>query len=169
MLVKALELQFSGWRLNKLKQTPATLPCYFALSHWWNSVCRSWIHPLVSAGLAARCSPCLFHSMHPSLPAQYSSFPCFDWNFLPLQLGFTKSTLSWAAKERHSSSVLPCEAHAGNSCSHTMPAFPRNGTHMSSLPWQAMASLGMGDCSCTLWTYLHSYTLWEIVRISWEL
>ena len=121
-----------------------------------SSLCFCWLSCLLFS------LPFLFSVSQP-LAQQSSSFPCFDWNFLPFQLCFTKSTLSLAVKERRSSSTLACEAHAENSCFRIITAFLRKavGTaHTSSALCKAMASLGLVWCPLLM----HPLDLFAFIR-----
>lgn len=146
---------------------------HLALSCWWNTVCRSWIHPLVSAGLAVCYSLGLLYWMSPSR--------CTAKHFFSHALIETSSCFSCVLprglcpeQQRHRSSTLACEAHAENSCFHTITAFLREGSWKSTRHPRCVRQwhhMGWYDvlCWCTLWTYLYSCVQWEIVKTSWEL
>lgn len=159
---------FSSERLNKLENTnlfhvgwgfrfialwsgtkPVKMQSFSLISLVKHCVCRSWIHTLVSAGLAIRYSPCLLYSTRPSLlhskallshaliETSSVSAPLYQEDFVLSSKGMTQ-----LLSATH-------EAHAENPCSSTMPAFPRqSGTHTS--PCRA-ASLGRVGCS--LWKH----------------
>lgn len=94
--------------------------------------CRSWIHPLVSAGLAIRYSPCLLYSTHPSISHSKAllSHTLIETSSVSAALYQEDFVLSSKGMTQLLSTAH--EAHAENPCSSTMPAFPRqSGTHTS--------------------------------------
>lgn len=102
-----------------------------------SSSCLCWFSYLLFP------QPFLFNTSQPF--AQWSFFPCFDWNF---QLCFTKRTLSWAVKMQLLDAGLwsPCWGFLFSFNNSLPKEGSWNGTHTSSALCKATASLGLVWC-----------------------